>query len=135
MSNGSFNRRPGGVTLVAVLTWVSGALDIIGGVLLLFMQHDLELQSAFGGSAVLITTAIVSILIGIVVVAVANGLLHGNSGSRLVITIVEVLSITTGIYTSIVAPALLWSELISILVAVLVLLLLWSRSANAFFRS
>lgn len=135
MSNGTFNRRPGAVTLVAVLTWISGALDIIGGVLLLFMQHDLELQRAFGGSGVLITTAIVSILIGIVVVAVANGLLHGNSGSRLVITIVEVLSITTGVYTSIVAPALFWSELIGILVAILVLLMLWSRSANAFFRS
>lgn len=134
MANASFNRRPGGVTLVAVLTWISGALDILGGTLLLFMQNDAQLLLSFGGSAPLITSAIISIVIGVVVVAVANGLLHGNSGSRLVITIVEVLSIATGIFTAIVAPALFWSELLSILVAVLVLLLLWSRSANAFFR-
>lgn len=134
MANGSFNRRPGGVTLVAVLTWISGALDIIGGVLLLFLQNDPQTLASFGGGAQLITTAIVSIVIGVIVVAVANGLLHGNSGSRLVITVIEVFSIATGIFTAFVAPVLFWSELVSILVAVVVLMLLWSRSASAFFR-
>lgn len=135
MASSSFNRRPGGVTLVAVLTWISGTLDILGGFLLLFLQNDEQVVRAFGGTGGLITNAVVSILIGVIVVAVANGLLHGNSGSRLVITIVEVLSIAAGIFTSIVAPALFWSELVGILIAVIVLLLLWSRSANAFFRS
>lgn len=135
MANPPFNRRPGGVTLVAVLTWISGALDIIGGVLLLFLQNDPQTVVSFGGSAQLITTAIVSIVIGVIVVAVANGLLHGNSGSRLVITVIEVFSIATGIFTAFVAPALFWSELVSILIAVVVILLLWSRPANAFFRS
>lgn len=134
MAARSTGRRPGGVTLVAVLTWISGVLDIIGGVGLLFLQQDASFVQEFGGSGALTTTAIVGILIGIIVVAVANGLLRGNSGSRLVITVVQLISIGTAVFTAISAPSLLASELVGALLAAVVLLLLWSRSANAFFR-
>ncbi|PPL19893.1 hypothetical protein [Microterricola pindariensis] len=133
MHSTSLNRRPGGVTLVAVLAWISGALDIAGGVFLLFMQNDPAVVSSFGGTSGLITSAVVGILLGVIVVAVANGLLRGRNSSRLIITVVEVLSITTGIFLAIAAPTLLSSELVGVLFSVIVLVLLWSRSANAYF--
>ncbi len=86
-------KRPGGVTLVAVLTWISGLLDIIGGTLLLFQTSVAATAEAFGGASGLITSAIVSILIGAIVIVVANGLLRGSAVSRMVITVIEVLSI------------------------------------------
>ena len=134
MNSTSLNRRPGGVTLVAVLAWISGALDIVGGVLLLFMQNDPEMQRAFGGSAGLLTTAIVGILFGVIVVAVANGLLRGRNIARLIVTVVQVLSITAGIFTSIAAPTLISTELVGVIIAVIVLILLWTRSASAYFQ-
>lgn len=134
MNSTSVNRRPGGVTFVAVLAWISGALDITGGVILLFMQNNPAVVSSFGASGGLITSAIVAILLGVIVVAVANGLLRGRNSSRLIITVVEVLSITTGIFLAIAAPTLLSSELVGVVFSVIVLGLLWSRSANAYFQ-
>ncbi len=133
MNRTSVNRRPGGVTLVAVLVWISGVLDIIGGVLLLFMQNDAELQSSLGGSGGLLSAAVGGILLGAIVVVVANGLLRGRNSARLVITVVEVLSIVVGIFLAIAAPTLLSSELVGVLLSVVVLALLWSRSASKYF--
>lgn len=133
MNSAAVNRRPGGVTLVAVLVWISGAFDIVGGVLLLFMQNDAGLQDSFSGKTGLVTTAVVDIVLGIIVVVVANGLLRGRNGARLIITVVEVFSITAGIFTSIAAPTLLSTELLGVLLSVVVLALLWSRSASAYF--
>lgn len=133
MNSASVNQRPGGVTLVAVLVWISGALDIIGGVLLLFMQNDVELQNSFGGTAGLITAAVGGMLLGLIVIVVARGLLRGRNGARLVITVVEVFSIVAGIFLAIAAPTLLSSELVGVVLSVIVLGLLWSRSASAYF--
>lgn len=69
------------------------------------MQHEPEIVLSVGGTAPILTTAIVSIVVGVVVVAVANGLLRGKSGSRLVVTIVEMLSLSASIFTAFVAPA------------------------------
>ena len=50
--------RPGGVTLVAVLTWIGGALDILGGTILLFQTSIASTVEQFGGASQLIATAI-----------------------------------------------------------------------------
>jgi hypothetical protein len=63
--------RPGGVTLVAVLTWISGALDVLGGTLLLFQTSIASTVERFGGESQLIASAIVSILLGVVVIIIA----------------------------------------------------------------
>ncbi|MFK4728835.1 hypothetical protein ROT00_04040 [Agromyces mediolanus] len=127
-------KRPGGVTLVAVLTWISGLLDIIGGTLLLFQTSVAATAEAFGGASGLITSAIVSILIGAIVIVVANGLLRGSAVSRMVITVIEVLSIVASIFFAIAYPAGAIGEYFSAAIAVIVIALLWTGRANAFFR-
>ena len=70
--------RPGGVTLVAVLAWISGLLDIFGGTILLFQTSVASTVEQFGGASALITSAIVSILVGAIVIIVATMLLRGS---------------------------------------------------------
>jgi hypothetical protein len=127
--------RPGGVTLVAVLTWISGALDILSGTILLFQTSVAATVEAFGGANQLIASAIFTILIGVVVVAVAGGLLRGSPGARIIVTIFQALSIMSSVFLAIAYPAGAIGEYIGIAFSLIVLLLLWSRRANAYFRS
>ncbi|WP_448006036.1 DUF7144 family membrane protein [Agromyces bauzanensis] len=126
--------RPGGVTLVAVLTWISGLLDIISGSLLLFQTSVSATVEQFGGESQLIASALLTILIGVVVIVVAIGLLRGNNASRIVITVFQMLSIIGSVFLAIAYPPGAIAEYFSIAVAVVVLILLWTRRASAFFR-
>lgn len=126
--------RPGGVTLIAVLTWISGLFDIIGGSLLLFQTSVDATVERFGGSSQLIASALFTILVGVVVIVVAVGLLRGNNASRIVITVFQMISIIGSVFLAIAYPAGAIAEYFSIAIAVIVLLLLWTRRASAFFR-
>ena len=127
--------RPAGVTVVAVLAWISGLLDIIGGTLLLFQTSVASTVEQFGGVSQLIASALLEILIGVVVIVVAIGLLRGNAASRVVITIFQILSIIASVFFAIAYPAGAIGEYFSIAIAAIVLLLLWTGRASAFFRS
>jgi hypothetical protein len=125
--------RPGGVTLVAVLTWISGALDILGGTILLFQTSIASTVEQFGGASQLIATAIFSILIGAVVIVVAVGLMRGSSGARIVITIFEALSIMSSIFLAIAYPAGAIGEYFGVAISLVIIALLWTRRASGFF--
>ena len=127
--------RPGGVTVVAVFAWISGLLDVIGGTLLLFQTSVAATVEQFGGESQLIASALLEILVGVVVIVVAIGLLRGNDASRIVITIFEIVSIVGSVFLAIAYPAGAIGEYFSIAVAAIVLLLLWTRSASAYFRN
>ena len=127
------NGRPGGVTLVAVLTWIQGFLDIVGGIILLFNVNNPAFEREFGyGDAVLIA-GIATIVIGVVIVVVARGLLRGSSVSRAIVTIFVLLSLVSAVYVAIAIPAQLVAAIISGLLSLVVLGLLWSGKAAGFF--
>ncbi|WP_022893743.1 DUF7144 family membrane protein [Agromyces subbeticus] len=126
--------RPGGVTFIAVLTWISGLLDIIGGTILLFQTSVAATVEQFGGASQLIASAIITILVGGIVIAVAGGLLRGSPGARIVVTVFQVLSIALSIFLAIAYPAGAIGEYFSVAVAVIILAFLWTGRANAFFR-
>ncbi len=122
--------RPGSVTFVAVLAYINGILNIIGGVLVLFTRS--QMAGSNGGTLAGITTAaILSILLGIIVVIVARGLLRGSSGARLVVTIVMVIDILNGVLMLFTSQ--LVSGVIQILWSLLIIVLLYTRRANEFF--
>jgi hypothetical protein len=127
--------RPAGVTLVAVLTWISGLLDIISGSLLLFQTSVSATVEQFGGASQLIASALLTILIGVVIIVVGIGLLRGNNASRVVITVFQMLSIIGSVFLAIAYPAGAIGEYFSIAVAAIVLILLWTGRANAYFRA
>ena len=128
-------RRPLGVTLIAVLAWIEGALNIVAGVLLLVFQHEPSVRTAWSSSASLITSAILSILFGVVVVLIAGGLLRGSSGARIVVTIVQLLAIAADVFTAWAFPDQFAWAAISALISLIIIILLWTGRASDFFRS
>jgi len=127
-------KRPLGVTIVAVLAILSGAFDVIGGIVLLAGQGDTELAEAFGGAGMLITVAAVSIIIGVAMLLIAIGLLRGNAVARMAATVVQVFSLVMSVWVGIAQPSSLGTEIPSALLAIAVLILLWSGEASRYFR-
>lgn len=127
-------KRPFGVTIVAVLAIVSGVFDVIGGIVLLAMQSDPAVADAFGGPGVLATLAIFSLLFGVFMLLIAYGLLRGNATARIGATVVQVFSLASSIWIGIVQPSTLATEIVSALVALALLLLLWTGEATRYFR-
>jgi hypothetical protein len=127
-------KRPLGVTIVAALAIISGAFDILGGILLLILGSDAEAAEAFGGSALLTTAAITAIAIGVIMVIIAFGLLRGNAVSRIAATVVQAFSLVMSIWLAITQPSTLGTEIPSALLALAVLVLLWSGESTRYFR-
>lgn len=113
-------RRPFGVTLVAIIAWLTGALQIIAGVLLMI-----------GGG---IASGIVAMLIGFITILVSLGLFGGSNVARILTAAVFVLNIAGSIYLMITEPSQLWSAIGSALLPLIGLILLFTSRANSFFR-
>lgn len=125
--------RPVGVTVVAVLTWISGLLDIVGGSLLLVQAGVDAAVAKLGGALPLIGSGLFTVILGVVVIIVAVGLLRGNNTARVTITVLEGLSIVGSVFLAIAYPPGAIGEYVSVAVAVVVIALLWMGRANAFF--
>jgi hypothetical protein len=127
-------KRPLGVTIVAALAIVSGAFDIIGGIALLATLSNQEVADALGGAALATTLAIVEIAIGIIMLVIAWGLLRGNAVSRIAATVVQVISLAGSIWIGVAQPSTLATEIVSALVALAILMLLWTGEATRYFK-
>jgi hypothetical protein len=127
-------KRPLGVTIVAALAIVSGAFDIIGGIALLATLSNQEVADALGGAALATTLAIVEIAIGIIMLVIAWGLLRGNVVSRIAATVVQVISLAGSIWIGVAQPSTLATEIVSALVALAILMLLWTGEATRYFK-
>ena len=121
--------RPVGVTIVAVLAWISGLFSIIGGILLIV--SGLEVASMERGWV--ITAAVISIIIGVVVIIVSLGLFRGSNVARTIITIVFVLNIINAVVQIFTGTQSLWTAILSALPSIIGVILLYTKSANAFF--
>ena len=128
-------RRPRGVTVVVILTYLSGFLDILSGLLVVLLASNAQAQAALAvGRGVLLAAGILGIVVGIVTLVVAGGLRHGRRGARLLVTVIMVLQIVGGIVTATGGQAQLLSGLVQIAIAVAVIALLWTGEATQFFR-
>lgn len=121
--------RPAGVTLVAVIVWIQGLFTLIGGILALI---GAPMTGTMAGGY--FTIAIISIILGIVTVAVGVGLLRGTNIARVLTTIVLILSLANAVYSIIANPASVVTPLISAVLAVIGLILLYTGRANDYFR-
>lgn len=127
-------RRPGLITLLVVLVLISGALSLIGGVLLLIVGigTGIDVDGMAGG--VVIALAILTILVGVVYLAVAKGLSAGNPVSRTIVAIVTVINLVGNVYTTFARTDNSRTSAIGgIIFGVIVLAILYSHKANEFF--
>jgi hypothetical protein len=127
--------RPTTVTIIGVLAYIAGLLDMVSGVILFFLLPNEDVVDSFGGSGPLIAAAIGSIVIGLIVVVVAGGLLRGSQTSRLIVTVLQVFSLIGSLFLAVAwrETATATDEWIGIAVSALVLILLWTPKASAFF--
>src|SRR4051794_8376446 len=89
--------RPGSVTFVAVLAYINGVLNIVGGVIILFTRNSMAGAGNTGGLVGITTSAILSIILGGVILVVARGLLDGSRVSRGIVTIVMIVNALNGL--------------------------------------
>ncbi|WP_434316944.1 DUF7144 family membrane protein [Leifsonia sp. P73] len=123
--------RPGTVTFVAVLAYINGVLNIVGGVVILFTRDQMVRASNAGAIAGITTSAILAIILGIVILVVARGLLNGSRFARGIVTIVMILNAIGGVV--LLFSLQFFSGILEILWAVVMLSLLYTQRANAFF--
>ena len=120
--------RPFIVTLLGVIIIIFGILGIIAGI-----------GGLFSGTGWLI--ALITIILGLIYVLVARGLFRGSGGARFIIAIVTVLHLLTGIWEMITFwsnaawGARFFEGLIQSIIALFILLLLYTPKATAFFKS
>lgn len=124
--------RPAAVTVVGALVWVNAALDLVAGFFLL-------IGATIGGDddatrATWATMGSVSLLVGALAAVVAFGLMRGNPVARIAITAIELVSIAGSVSAAIANPPSATNEIVSALIALAIILLLWSRDSSRFFR-
>ena len=115
-------QRPFGVTLIMILIVINGILTVVSGLISALMLRD----------DINIVYSLILIILGLVYLAVAGALGRGNRAARMLIALITVLMLVVGIvglFSGNVATGI-----IQIVISVIVLLVLFSRKASAFFN-
>ncbi len=136
MSTATTGTRPTGVTLVAVLAIISGALEVIFGLVFL-VNADNVLESLVRTghtTGELQTIGVVTLALGIITLLLAWGLLRGSNVARIIIGIVAMMRLISaglGLILLWGAWSYWWSALFTGLVAFLILYLLFFEEEAA----
>ncbi|CAH0139612.1 MULTISPECIES: hypothetical protein [unclassified Microbacterium] len=123
----AYNDRPGGVTLVAVLAWITAVLQIGLSILIL--------TGAISPAGVSIPSTWVAIVVGVITLLVSFGLFGANRIARVIVTASLGLTILSAILQAIAHrdANVLVGAIITILLAVAGISLLYTQRANRFF--
>jgi len=127
--------RPAGVTIVAAFAWLSGAIDVVVGTIMFLQASAIAVAPEWGGAGAVYTSATVSIILGIITIVIAAGLLSGNTAARVIVTVVQVLSIISSLFVAVANMGNPIGEWFSILISLIVVLLLWTKRASRFFSA
>lgn len=132
-------RRPVAITVLAVLIVISGILNLLASIVLVVGSQSAEFVTntfPHSGNGTVLWLGIFGVALALAYLAVARGLLRGNRPARTLATVVTVLSLLAAVLGLVFNTGnLRWGSLGSAVLAALVLYLLYSPKANAFFRS
>ena len=120
--------RPKLVTVVGVLVVVAGILNILLGFVWLFYKPDGDASNTLGPGL-----GIAFMAIGIVEVVVARGLFRGSNRLRTIVAVAIVLDIVLSFVALTVGNNPRALSISDLLFAVVVLVILYTPKANAFF--
>jgi hypothetical protein len=129
-------RRPAGVTFVALVTFVVAFASMVRGFLAVFgVASDLNPADLSGTAGT--AYGWVELGLGVVIALVGAALMRGGSWARLLVTALMVVRVIAAIWVALTfggAGGVLASVIIGGF-AVIVLLLLWNGRADAFFAA
>ena len=126
-------KRPTSVVVAAVLVFVAGAIDIISGAVLLVQPDAPEIEATFGGAEGVRGVAIGSIVLGAILVVLAYGVFRGNWIARMIVTVLEALSLISSLFLAVAYLGTAVGEWLGVFISALILILLWSRVAAPYF--
>lgn len=90
MSQQGIARRPGVITFIGIVMYIQAALAVIAGVaFIVFRDSDRILESTNQTSNTLLGSGIGEIVVGVVIFLVAQALMSGSRGARLLVALVE----------------------------------------------
>jgi hypothetical protein len=133
-------RRPGGVTFIGVLVIISGILYVISGLIALIAYAGSGGTGTVGEITnnerlVVLVVGIAILVFGLIELAVARGLFRGSNGARIIVAIVNVLTIISGLFAAFQSGNQRGVSFGQVVIAIIVLAVLYSPRANAFFGS
>ena len=130
-------RRPGFITLLTVLIVLGGFFDVVGGILLLIFQNDDAVQDLTDDVGVNVTVlAIITIVFGLIYLAFGRALGNGSGFARFLVALIALIHVVAGVLTAVQHTGdLRWSGILSAVWGALILLILFTPRANAFFRT
>ena len=144
MSQSAPVQRPGSVTFIVVLMWILAIFEVIGGIAAVLVSFkSLTPQQAAQLLAEGVTdldqvrlAGIITIIFGILIMLFASGLKNGSNGAGIFISIIVVLNILgNALGMGLLKVESVWSALLSIVLWLIVLAMLWTSRASAFFHS
>lgn len=130
-------RRPFGISFLSLLLIVGGALDIIGGIVLLTQRNDESLLDSIGATSSDLTTyGIVAIIFGVVVILLAGALRNGSGFARLFIGFVAVARAAAFIWVAFAYHRVHWYDSLGpvLIYALIAGYLFFDDDAQEFFR-
>jgi hypothetical protein len=127
-------KRPGGVSVAAVLVLLAGAIDIISGVILLVQPDAPEIDVTFAGRVGVDGIAIGSIVIGAILVILALGVWRGSQAARMIVTVLEAFSLISSLFLAVAYLGTAVGEWAGVAISAVILILLWTKDAAAYFR-
>jgi phage-related minor tail protein len=119
------SQRPLGVTILSIVTWLSGFFQILGSIVVILTGLFITWPAIVGW---------ISLVIGVVTWVVGVGLWRGSPTARTVATIVFVVNIVFEVL-GLFSGEGLWSVIAGSLLSVVGLVLLYTRPARTFFGS
>lgn len=125
-------RRPGEVTVIVVLTYVSAIASIVLGVLLILARY--LVPESDGPARALVTIAgSVVVLAGFLTVAVASGIARGDTTARLLATVLLGTSAALSLVAVFVDTGELWPQVVNVAINAAVIAVLWTGRSRRFF--
>lgn len=130
-------RRPLGVTLLVVLIVINGLLALVGGLYLAIQHDDRDLiRETRVSSDNLLGYGISLAVVGAIYLVIARGLATGGGISRFLVGAFSLINLIAGIWVAVEKEGQLQTQgVVSAVISGIVLLLLYSPRANAFFRT
>ncbi len=144
-------QRPGTVTVVVVLLWISMAALLLVGVLLLVAAAGItagatqaEIEKALSDAGlpigwapavgpVMFSLAAVAFIFAVIQALFAVFISKGSNVARILITILLAIRLAASLVGMFTVPAFIAQAIIDVIMSIVILALLWNTRANEFF--